>query len=65
MWFWISDDLRRLPLLVNSELKFGNAKLILFSITPGKPSSETTNKPTDSVRSAPLATNGVTLVSER
>jgi hypothetical protein len=65
MWFWISDDLRRLPLLVNSELKFGNAKLILFSITPGKPSSGTTNKPADSVKLAPLATNGGTLVSER
>ena len=65
MWFWISDDPRRLPLLVNSELKFGNAKLVLFTIKPGKLSSETTNKPTDSVESAPLATNGGTFTSER
>jgi uncharacterized protein DUF3108 len=36
MWFWISDDARQLPLLVNSELKFGNAKLVLFSVVTGK-----------------------------
>jgi hypothetical protein len=36
MWFWISDDARHLPLLVNSELKFGSAKLVLFSVVTGK-----------------------------
>jgi hypothetical protein len=41
LWFWISDDARRLPLLVNSDLKFGNAKLVLFGITPAKVSSST------------------------
>ncbi len=65
MWFWVSDDVRRLPLLVNSELKLGTAKLVLFSITPGKPSSGTTNKPIDSVKSAPLGTAGGALMSER
>jgi len=65
MWFWISDDMRRLPLLVNSELRFGNAKLVLFSIMLGKPSSGTTNQPSDSVKSAPLTTNGGTLASGR
>jgi hypothetical protein len=65
MWFWISDDMRRLPLLVNSELKFGTAKLILFSIVQGKPSSATTNKPADSVKAAPLAAAGATFASER
>lgn len=32
MWFWISDDARRLPLLVASDLKFGSAKLVLHQI---------------------------------
>jgi Protein of unknown function (DUF3108) len=35
MWFWISDDARHLPLLVNSDLKFGSAKLVLFSVVIG------------------------------
>ncbi len=65
MWFWISDDARHLPLLVSSELKLGNAKLVLFSIAPGKPAPGTTNKPTDSVRSAPLPLNAGTLASGR
>ena len=65
MWFWISDDARHLPLLVSSELKLGNAKLVLFSITPGKPATATTNKPSDSVKSAPLSLNAGTLASER
>ena len=65
MWFWISDDARHLPLLVSSELKLGNAKLVLFSITPGKPAPATTNKPTDSVRSVPLSLNDGTFASER
>jgi len=54
MWFWISDDARRLPLLVNSDLKFGNAKLVLFSITPAKGPSSAANfsqsTPTDAPR---------------
>jgi hypothetical protein len=65
MWFWISDDSRRLPLLVNSELKFGTAKLVLFSITPGKPSATPTNKPIDSVSAVPLVSSAGTLASER
>jgi hypothetical protein len=42
MWIWVSDDERRLPLLLNSELKFGSAKLVLFSVatkSSGKPTS--------------------------
>ena len=65
MWFWISDDARHLPLLVNTELKLGSAKLVLFGITPGKPAPGTTNKPSDSVKSAPLSLNAGTLASER
>jgi len=44
MWFWLSDDARRLPLVANSELKLGNAKLVLFSIVAGKTSSSATDK---------------------
>ena len=34
LWFWISDDQRRLPLLVASDMKIGSAKLVLFKIEP-------------------------------
>ena len=37
MWFWISDDARRLPLLVTTEMKLGSAKLVLFQIESAKP----------------------------
>ena len=38
MWFWVSDDARRLPLLVSSDMKIGSAKLVLFRIEgPGAP----------------------------
>lgn len=65
MWFWISDDARHLPLLVSTELKLGSAKLVLFSITPGKPATAATNKPIDSVKSVPLSLNAGTLASGR
>ena len=29
MWFWISDDARRLPLMLVTEIKFGTIKLVL------------------------------------
>jgi len=44
MWIWVSDDARRLPLLLNSELKFGNARLVLFSIAENS-SRNRTNLP--------------------
>ena len=53
MWFWVSDDARRLPLLVSSELKLGNARLVLFSIATGKVSSGPVRKSTDSANSTP------------
>jgi hypothetical protein len=65
MWFWLSDDARHLPLLVSTELKLGNAKLVLFSITPGNPAAAATNKPSDSVKSAPMSLNAGTIASER
>lgn len=34
MWFWISDDVRKLPLLMVSEMKFGSVKFVLAAITP-------------------------------
>ena len=32
MWFWVSDDNRKLPLLVASDMKIGSAKLVLFKV---------------------------------
>ena len=32
MWLWVSDDFRRLPLLVVSDMKIGSAKLVLTKI---------------------------------
>ena len=32
MWFWVSDDTRKLPLLMVSEIKFGSIKLVLTGI---------------------------------
>jgi hypothetical protein len=32
MWFWISDDARKLPLLVASDMRIGSAKLVLYKI---------------------------------
>ena len=34
MWFWVSDDRRKLPLLLTSDLKLGSAKLVLFKVEP-------------------------------
>ncbi len=45
MWFWISDDNRRLPLLVVSDMKIGSAKLVLFKIESAKTSTVTGVKP--------------------
>ncbi len=44
MWFWISDDARHLPLLVNSDLKFGSAKLVLYSVVTGHARPVTASK---------------------
>jgi hypothetical protein len=32
MWFWVSDDARKLPLIVASDMKIGSAKLVLCRI---------------------------------
>jgi hypothetical protein len=32
VWFWISDDQRRLPLLVASDMKIGSARLVLSKV---------------------------------
>jgi len=58
MWFWISDDARHLPLLVNSDLKFGSAKLVLFSVVTGKVPCATASKNGDaSSFPSPIASN--------
>jgi len=65
MWFWISDDARRLPLLVNSELKLGNAKLVLFSIGTGNTPSTTTGTPARGANSSTLTPTDKPLASQR
>jgi hypothetical protein len=55
MWFWVSDDERRLPLLVNSEIKFGTARLVLYSISMSKIPPTTTAKPVAPADPSPLA----------
>jgi hypothetical protein len=65
MWLWVSDDERRLPLLLNSELKIGNAKLVLFSVSDGKSSSGKTNKPAAAASSTPAALDTGTISSGR
>ena len=34
MWFWISDDARKLPLMLVTEMKYGTIKLVLTGIEP-------------------------------
>jgi len=59
MWFWISDDARHLPLLVTSDLKFGSARLVLYSVTTGKAPSAATDKNGDASNfPSPMASNG-------
>lgn len=65
MWFWVSDDARHLPLLVNSELKLGNAKLVLFSIRASKTSSNATSKPADAANLPAPAPTDKSLASKR
>jgi hypothetical protein len=56
MWFWISDDARHLPLVVNSDLKFGSAKLVLFSVvTGGAPSTAATRNGDTPISPPPAA----------
>lgn len=45
LWFWVSDDDRRLPLLVATEMKIGNAKLVLFKIESANPLLRSRNGP--------------------
>ena len=42
MWFWVSDDPRRLPLLVASDLRIGCAKLVLDKVESAKPTTNQT-----------------------
>jgi hypothetical protein len=40
MWFWVSDDLRRLPLIVATDMKIGSAKLVLFKVETSNPAAD-------------------------
>ena len=58
MWFWISDDARHLPLLVNSEMKFGSARLVIYSAKSGKTPGAAARKKGDASKSpSPVASN--------
>lgn len=65
MWFWMSDDARHLPLLVNSEIRLGSAKLVLFSIGTGHTSSDATGTPAGAVNSSALTPSDKPLASQR
>ena len=65
MWLWITDDERRLPLLVNSVLKLGNAKLVLFSVGMTRSFATTTNGPAGSATAAPATPNADAVASGR
>ncbi len=45
MWFWVSDDARRLPLIVASDLKLGSTKLVLFKIESANPELDNHTRP--------------------
>ena len=34
MWFWVSDDARKLPLMMVAKMKFGSIRLVLAGIEP-------------------------------
>ncbi|HTS16302.1 MAG TPA: DUF3108 domain-containing protein [Verrucomicrobiae bacterium] len=58
MWFWVSDDARHLPLVVTSDLKFGSAKLVLYSVTNNKSPSASAGRNGDAPASPiPVASN--------
>jgi hypothetical protein len=63
MWFWVSDDARRLPLLVTSEIKLGDARLVLYGISAGKTPPTTTAKPIAPADPVPVALNDGSPVS--
>lgn len=44
MWFWITDDDRRFPLMVCSQMRIGSAQLVLYRIQP--PASAALHAPT-------------------
>jgi hypothetical protein len=52
LWFWLSDDEHKLPLLVTSEMKIGNAKLVLNKIESANPTLNPANR---SLAAAPPA----------
>jgi hypothetical protein len=54
MWFWISDDNRKLPLLISSDMKIGSAKLVLFKVESDAPETrQVTNAKPITARSNP------------
>jgi len=56
MWFWLSDDKRKLPVLVSSNMKIGSAKLVLFKVESDiSLSGQTTNERASTTAPNPVA----------
>jgi hypothetical protein len=39
LWFWVSDDHRRLPLILATDMTIGNAKLVLYKMEASNPAA--------------------------
>ena len=59
MWFWVSDDSHKLPLLVSSDMKIGSARLVLYKIESADQALPTTNFSTINQVNSELATSSV------
>ena len=64
MWIWISDDVRRLPLLTIAETQIGNARIVLHKIESANPSLDQVIRKDDTVASTP-APSATTLEAAR
>ncbi len=58
MWFWVSDDVRKLPLLVSTDMKIGAARLVLYKIESADRPVTATNVSTFNSVNSELATSG-------
>jgi hypothetical protein len=45
MWFWLSDDNLKMPLLVSTDMKIGTARLVLYKIEAETPVASDTANP--------------------
>ncbi len=45
MWFWVSDDQDRLPLLMRSTMSIGSARMVLYDMVPAPGGGAPTPRP--------------------